>query len=86
LIELRGKVYLPGSEPYTDRLETYFSKSAALEPWCMVLPQTAQDVSLVIKTLVAGDCPFGVRGGGHSSHPLSNSVDEGITIDFGISA
>jgi FAD/FMN-containing dehydrogenase len=52
----------------------------------MVLPQTAQDVSLVIKTLVAGDCPFGVRGGGHSSHPLSNSVDEGITIDFGISA
>jgi FAD/FMN-containing dehydrogenase len=51
----------------------------------MVLPQTAEDVSLTVRTLVAGDCPFGIRGGGHSSHPLSNSVEDGITIDFGMS-
>ncbi|CAH0045751.1 unnamed protein product [Clonostachys solani] len=80
--ELRGKVYLPGSDTYADRMETYFSKSAALEPWCMLLPSTAEDVSLIVKDLVANNCPFGVRSGGHSSHPLSNSVEKGITIDF----
>jgi hypothetical protein len=64
-------------------METYWSKSAALEPWCMVLPLTAEDVSLTVKTLVAGDCTFGIRGGGHGAHPLSNSVEEGLTIDFG---
>ncbi|KAK7211645.1 hypothetical protein V2G26_018823 [Clonostachys chloroleuca] len=81
--ELRGKVYLPGSDTYVGRIKTYFSKSAALEPWCMVLPSTAEDVSLIVKALVANDCPFGVRSGGHSSHPLSNSVEKGITVDFG---
>lgn len=49
----------------------------------MVLPSTAEDVSLIVKALVANDCPFGVRSGGHSSHPLSNSVEKGITVDFG---
>ncbi|CAG9992145.1 unnamed protein product [Clonostachys byssicola] len=83
IAELRGKVYLSGSDAYADRIDTYFSKSAALEPWCMVLPSTTEDVSLIIKALVANECPFGVRSGGHSSHPLSNSVEKGITVDFG---
>jgi FAD/FMN-containing dehydrogenase len=49
----------------------------------MVQPSNAEDVSRTIKTLVAGDCPFGIRGGGHGAHTLSNSVEHGITIDFG---
>ncbi|KAH8661043.1 FAD binding domain-containing protein [Ilyonectria robusta] len=80
---LEGKVYFPDSEAYEDRLETYWSVSAALSPWCMVQPSTAEDVSVTIKTLVAGDCPFGIRGGGHGAHDLSNGVERGITIDFG---
>ncbi|KAM0277694.1 hypothetical protein ACHAQH_005637 [Verticillium albo-atrum] len=80
---LEGKVYLPKSEAYSDRLGTYWSVSAALSPWCMVQPSTAEDVSATIKTLVAGKCPFGIRGGGHGAHALSNGVQDGITIDFG---
>lgn len=49
----------------------------------MVLPSTAEDVSTTIKILVAERCPFGIRGGGHGSFPLSNSVKHGVTIDFG---
>lgn len=49
----------------------------------MVQPSSADDVSTIIKTLVAGSCPFGVRGGGHGSFALSNAVKNGITIDFG---
>ncbi|KAK5996633.1 FAD-dependent monooxygenase sdcF [Cladobotryum mycophilum] len=80
---LKGKVYLPKSTEYEGRLRTYWSTGAALAPWCMVQPLTAQDVSITIKTLVANDCPFGIRGGGHGSFPLSNSVKDGVTIDFG---
>lgn len=80
---LEGRVYFPDSPDYENRLSTYWSKSAALEPWCMVQPTTAEDVSATIKKLVAGDCPFGIRGGGHGSFPLSNAVEKGITIDFG---
>ncbi|KAM0278919.1 hypothetical protein ACHAQH_004886 [Verticillium albo-atrum] len=79
---LEGKVYFPGSEAYEARLQTY-STSAALEPWCMVQPSTSADVPVTIKTLVAGDCPFGIRGGGHGAHALSNGVEHGTTIDFG---
>ncbi|KAH6683613.1 FAD binding domain-containing protein, partial [Plectosphaerella plurivora] len=80
---LEDKVYLPKSEAYGERLESYWSTTAALEPWCMVQPSNAEDVSVIIKTLVAGDCPFGIRGGGHGAHALSNGVKDGITIDFG---
>ncbi|KAG7112797.1 Bifunctional solanapyrone synthase like protein [Verticillium longisporum] len=80
---LEGKVYFPDSEAYEARLQTYWSVSAALEPWCMVQPSTAEEVSVAIKTIVAGDCPFGIRGGGHGAHALSNGVEHGITIDFG---
>lgn len=80
---LEGKVYFPDSEAYEARLQTYWSVSAALEPWCMVQPSTAEEVSVAIRTIVAGDCPFGIRGGGHGAHALSNGVEHGITIDFG---
>ncbi|KAH7319944.1 FAD binding domain-containing protein [Stachybotrys elegans] len=81
--ELKGKVYLPDSTAYENRLDSYWSLSAALSPWCMVQPSTAKHVSVIIKTLVAGECPFGIRGGGHGAHKLSNAVDKGVTIDFG---
>lgn len=65
-------------------MTTYWSLSAALEPWCMVLPQTTDDVSTVITTITEGQCPFGIRGGGHGTHALSNSLEEGVTIDMGL--
>ena len=49
----------------------------------MVLPSTAEDASEFIKIIVADDCPFGIRSGGHGIFPLSSSVKNGITIDFG---
>ncbi|PGH26908.1 hypothetical protein AJ80_01491 [Polytolypa hystricis UAMH7299] len=79
---LQNKVYYPDSTTYDARIASYWSKSAALEPWCMVLPSTAEDASEVIKVITANECPFGIRAGGHSVFPLSSSVEDGITIDF----
>ncbi|EQB44463.1 FAD binding domain-containing protein [Colletotrichum gloeosporioides Cg-14] len=80
---LADKVFFPDSTDYTDRMSTYWSVSAALNPWCIAQPSTAEDVSAIIKTLVANNCTFGVRGGGHGSFAGSNSVEDGVTIDFG---
>lgn len=81
---MEGKVYFPGTDSYQDRLQLYWSASAALRPWCMVMPTSAEDVSAAVKTLIAGDCPFGVKGGGHGAHELANGVKEGVTVDFGM--
>ncbi|CAJ2500423.1 Uu.00g032760.m01.CDS01 [Anthostomella pinea] len=80
---LGDKVYYPHTAVYDERLESYWSVSAALQPWCMVLPSTAEDVSLTIKALTEHQCPFGIRSGGHGTSALSNSVQDGVTIDFG---
>ena len=83
---LRQKVYHPNNSSYDDRVKSIYSASAALKPWCFIQPSTAEDVSLVIRTLVEYECPFGIRGGGHGIFPQANSVDEGVTIDFGKSS
>ncbi|KAF9873916.1 FAD binding domain-containing protein [Colletotrichum karsti] len=80
---LADKVYFPDSTDYTDRMDSYWSVSAALNPWCVVQPSNAEDVSVTLKTIAANNCTFGVRGGGHGSFAGSNSVEDGITIDFG---
>ncbi|KAM3461901.1 hypothetical protein NHJ6243_004513 [Beauveria neobassiana] len=80
---LDGKVYLPSWAPYDARLDSYWSLSAALRPWCMVLPSSAEDVSVIMKLLVEHHCHFGIRAGGHGGFPLSNSVQDGVTIDLG---
>lgn len=65
-------------------MDSYWSVSAAVNPWCIAQPTEAEDVSTIIKTLVANSCPFGIRGGGHGAWNGSNSVIEGVTVDFGM--
>ncbi|KAK8097641.1 uncharacterized protein PG998_013127, partial [Apiospora kogelbergensis] len=80
---LMDKVYYPDTEEYQGRAKSVWSSSAALGPWCFVLPQSAEDTATVIQTVVRNECPFGILGGGHSDFPASNSAKEGVTIDFG---
>ncbi|KAI0864632.1 FAD binding domain-containing protein [Xylaria cubensis] len=77
------QVYSPQTPSYLNRIKSYFSISAALEPWCIVLPSTTQEVSAVIRTLAAHQCPFGIQSGGHGVFPGANSVRNGITVDLG---
>ncbi|SCO54649.1 related to 6-hydroxy-D-nicotine oxidase [Fusarium fujikuroi] len=79
---LKSKVYMPETVQYERRLDTYYSANAALEPWCMVMPESTQDVSQVAKVISKLSCPFGIRSGGHSAFKGANSVKNGVTIDF----
>ncbi|KAK8064329.1 hypothetical protein PG994_006967 [Apiospora phragmitis] len=80
---LKDKVYYPDTADYQGRVESIWSVSAALAPWCFVLPQSAEDTAVIIQTLVRNDCSFGILGHGHGDFPASNSIKEGVTIDFG---
>lgn len=55
-------VHLPGSDLYEARTKSYWSLSPQLRPWAIVQPRSTEDVSLVMKALVAtADCQFAIR-------------------------
>ncbi|KAL2678954.1 hypothetical protein Neosp_009708 [[Neocosmospora] mangrovei] len=87
--DLGGLVLLATDSGYEDRLQTYWSVSARLKPWCIVQPRTTDKVSKVLKTLLdtgsgAGSWHIAVRGGGHSHWAGSSNVANGVTIDLGL--
>ncbi|OTB15927.1 hypothetical protein K445DRAFT_317556 [Daldinia sp. EC12] len=60
-----------------------WSKACVSEPYCIIQPKTAQDVSKAIKTISHYGVKFAVRSGGHSPNPGWSSVGhEGILIDL----
>ncbi len=76
----------PSNPNYEASVESYWSITAQLAPTCIVLPTTAEDVSLAVKTLVgtnrAGPCRFAIRGGGHTPWPGAANIKNGVTIDL----
>ncbi|KAF4950359.1 hypothetical protein FSARC_13223 [Fusarium sarcochroum] len=77
-------VYYPDSNGYKTRTDSYFSVSSQLDPYCIVQPESARDVSVIIKTLVPHTkCNLAVRSGGHTVW-AANNIDDGITIDLGL--
>ncbi|KAI0850546.1 FAD-binding domain-containing protein [Daldinia vernicosa] len=60
-----------------------WSKACIAEPYCIVQPKTAEDVSKVIKTISYYGVKFAVRSGGHSPNPGWSSVGQGgILVDL----
>lgn len=80
---LENKVWTPDQDRYDVRLTQYYSANAALAPWCMVFPESTEDVSKIAKVLTEKSCPFGMRSGAHSAFKGSNGIQDGVTVDFG---
>ena len=92
-LQLGNKVSFPGNEAYTSSIRSYFSaQESELSPGCIVSPANKEDVSVAIRALnhlaKAGrdegerQCPFAVRGGGHSPSAGSANIERGVTIDM----
>jgi FAD/FMN-containing dehydrogenase len=76
LLETAGlkHVYYPSSEGYKTRTDSYFSVSSQLQPYCIVQPESTEDVSTIIKTLVPDTtCNLAIRSGGHTVWAANNS-------------
>ncbi|KAI1401829.1 hypothetical protein F4819DRAFT_496425 [Hypoxylon fuscum] len=80
------KVALLGSPAYNASVASYFSEQQeALQPACIVSPQTAEDVSATIRTLTSypnGQCNFAIRSGGHASWAGASNIADGVVIDI----
>lgn len=67
-------------------MTSYWAVNVQLEPTCIVQPQSADDVSVAVKTLTraGGDspCKFAVRSGGHMTWAGANNIETGVTIDL----
>ncbi|KAI1104938.1 FAD-binding domain-containing protein [Jackrogersella minutella] len=72
-----------GQESYEASRSKYWStQQAKASPRCFVRPIDAEDVSIVILVSRATECPFAIKGGGHTAFKGASNSDGGITIDF----
>lgn len=51
-------------------------------PSCVVLPESANDISAAVKILMYDECQFSVKGGGHTAFAGAASITYGIQIDM----
>ncbi|KAK4223154.1 6-hydroxy-D-nicotine oxidase protein [Podospora fimiseda] len=79
-------IHFPDSAEYAIQQESYWSNSVkSLHPAAILRPQSAQDVSSIVKALVSSNTKFAVRSGGHMQFSGANNIGpEGVTIDLGL--
>ena len=68
---MRDHVVFPNATAYSESIGSYWSlKNVDIHPSCVVLPESAEEVSAAVSTLSIGaslwqdQCQFAVRGGG----------------------
>ncbi|KAK2782714.1 hypothetical protein FQN53_009639 [Emmonsiellopsis sp. PD_33] len=77
-----GTVFYPGSKPYTDENESYWTPTDYSSPACVFVPTCATQVAGAVKILAHSDSKFAVRGGGHMPIPGYANTDGGVLIGF----
>lgn len=53
-----------------------------MEPSCIFVPRTVEDLQLSIPIIVEENSGFSIRSGGHMPVPGASSVDRGVLIDL----
>ncbi|PQE19482.1 6-Hydroxy-D-Nicotine Oxidase protein [Rutstroemia sp. NJR-2017a WRK4] len=81
---LKAQILVQDDASYTVRQASYWSNTAKLKPACIVRPRSAEEVSLIIRTLVGRSEKFAVRSGGHTQYAGANNIEGGVTIDLGL--
>ncbi|KAL3450528.1 FAD-binding domain-containing protein [Aspergillus insuetus] len=80
------KVFVYGDIEYFRAKRSYYSVTTSLNSACIVLPESAEDVSTVLTTLTQPDlaetCPFAIRSGGHSMVVGFSDIAAGVTLDL----
>ncbi|KAI0122006.1 putative oxidoreductase [Daldinia grandis] len=94
LVALLGeKVAFPGNQRYSSSISSYHSQQQSrLEPLCVVIPITSQDVSVVVNSLSVtaesledyeqNSCRFAIRSGGYAGVAGAANIAGGVTIDL----
>ncbi|KAI1777339.1 FAD-binding domain-containing protein [Hypoxylon cercidicola] len=77
-------VSLLGEETYASSRAKFWSQQQSHEtkPKCFVRPADPEEVSITILLARATECPFAIKGSGHTSFKGASNSHGGITIDF----
>ncbi|GKZ55691.1 hypothetical protein AnigIFM49718_000774 [Aspergillus niger] len=89
----QDKVSFPDTPAYEASQGSYFAQqNSALQPSCVVFPDSADEVSNVITSILAissgvpdfekAGCQFAIRSGGHNSFGGASNIHNGVTIDL----
>ncbi|RCI10030.1 hypothetical protein L249_8735 [Ophiocordyceps polyrhachis-furcata BCC 54312] len=70
------------SPDFNGLVQSRWSGTSILHPGCVMTPQSADDVSRIVRILSKKQCQFAVKGGGHNANPGANSIDGGVSIDL----
>ena len=71
------------STAYDSFTAAYWSgQQGALSPACVFKPRRTLEVSAVVLISRLYQCPFAVKGGGHSAWAGASSIQDGITISL----
>ncbi|KIM95870.1 hypothetical protein OIDMADRAFT_106059 [Oidiodendron maius Zn] len=81
---LGSKVSFPGTPSYETTQNSYWSiQEASLNPSCIFVPDSSQDVSVAVEILSGmPDCQFAVKGHSHMPAAGFANINGGITIDM----
>ncbi|GKZ78877.1 hypothetical protein AnigIFM56816_002707 [Aspergillus niger] len=75
-------VLYPESANYTSQATSYWDIRADLDPACIFLPTSAEQVADAVGLFATCGTQFAVRGGGHMNYPGSNNINGGVLLAF----
>jgi FAD/FMN-containing dehydrogenase len=86
--ELGSKISFSPSTQYEASIQSYWSvQSNEVDPACIISPTATADVSAAVGTInklihFNLQCPFAIRGGGHTPWAGASTIKNGIVIDL----
>jgi hypothetical protein len=81
---LAGSVAYPKQKPYKDEINNFWSQQLIdTIPACIVLAETSQAVSTVVKILNKNPTvKFAIKSGGHDPNPGHSNIQDGVLLSL----
>ena len=77
-----SKFFSDDSSAYSAFVAGYWSvQQREVRPRCVFRPSKALDVSNIVFLSRLTNCPFAVKGGGHTAFGGASNIDGGITVN-----
>lgn len=72
-----------GATSYANYTSSYWSLlQADVDPYCIFLPSSEIEVSVLVLLSRLTQCPFAAKSGGHAAFAGASSIQGGITVSF----
>ncbi|RYO75463.1 hypothetical protein DL766_002550 [Monosporascus sp. MC13-8B] len=77
-----NSTFTPQDDLYTDLIQASWSHTTWLEPACIFVPRTVDDLQTSVPILAEEDVKFAIRSGGHMPVTGAANADNGVMIDM----